>query len=483
MSAIAKQLAGLDGIALAALIRSGAVRAREVVEVALARVEALNPQLNAVVVRLDAQALATADAPLPDTPLAGVPFLLKDLIAEMGGVPHSDGTQFLDGFVPEADSTLVARQRAAGLIHIGRSNTSEFGMMPATESARWGAVHNPWNLAHSTSGSSGGSAAAIAAGIVPLAHGNDTGGSLRCPASCCGIFGFKPTRGRNPLGPHYGDIMSGLAAEHAMSRSVRDNAALLDLTLGPEAGDPFTLARPERPYLEEVSRDPGPLRIGFAAATPSGMPLHTDCEAAVRETAALCESLGHAVEEASPSFDGDMMPRAFVDVVAAGCAFDLDFWGERVGREATPDSVEPNTWALAERGRRMDGGTYLQAVQRLQLAMREIARFFERYDIWLSPTMAVPPLPLGSFAWAADKETRRAVAGNVQASIEFTQVGNVSGGPAMSVPLSWNAAGLPIGSHFLGRLGDEATLYRLAGQLERAQPWADRRPPLSAEPA
>jgi len=275
--------------------------------------------------------------------------------------------------------------------------------------------------------------------------------------------------------------MSGLAAEHAMSRSVRDNAALLDLTAGPEVGDPYGLLAPERPYLEEVSREPGQLRIGFATETPSGIPMHADCVAAVRETAALCESLGHAVEEASPSFEGEAMRRAFVDVVAAGCAFDLDFWGERTGREATAESVEANTWALVERGRRMDGGTYLRAVYRLQRAMRQIGQFFERYNVWLSPTMAVPPLPLGSFAWTPDRETRRNVAGNVQASIEFTQVGNVSGGPAMSVPLSWNAAGLPIGSHFLGRFGDEATLYQLAGQLERARPWADRRPPVSVE--
>ncbi len=484
MSELVGQIGDLDGLAMAELVRRGEVSARELVEAALARAERLNPSLNAIVVGRAAEARAEADGPLPDSPLAGVPFLLKDLIAEPAGLAHSEGMRFLAGHVAEEDSTLVARQRAAGLIIIGRTNTSELGMLPATESARWGPAHNPWDLARSTSGSSGGSAAAVAAGIVPLAHGNDAGGSLRCPASCCGIFGFKPTRGRNPLGPHYGDLMSGLVQEHGMSWSVRDNAALLDATSGPEVGDPYAAPAHAGSFLAEVEREPGRLRIAFADAAPSGAPVHGDCVAAVREVAALCESLGHGVEEASPTFDSASMSRAFVDVVAAGCAFDLDYWGERTGREARAEDVEANlieanTWALASRGRRLDGGTYLGALHRLQVAMRAIGRFFEDYDVWLTPTMAVPPLPLGSFHWT--RETRAEVAANVQASIEFTQIGNVTGGPAMSLPLHWNAAGLPIGTHFQGRFGDEATLYRLAGQLERARPWRDRRPPIVAE--
>ena len=302
---------------------------------------------------------------------------------------------------------------------------------------------------------------------------------MRCPASCCGVFGFKPTRGRNPLGPHYGDLMSGLVQEHAMSWSVRDNAALLDATSGPAVGDPYAAPAHNGSFLAEVEREPGLLRIGFSETAPSGVAVHGDCAAAVRDAATLCESLGHEVEEASPRFDSATMQRAFVDVVAAGCAFDLDYWAERTGREATAETVEPNTWALAQRGRRLDGGNTLYAVQRLQMAMRSIGRFFEDYDVWLTPTMATPPLPLGSFRWTPERRVE--VQANVTASIEFTYIGNVTGGPAMSMPLRWNSEGLPIGTHFQGRFGDEATLYRLAGQIERARPWRDRRPPFVAE--
>jgi amidase len=309
-----------------------------------------------------------------------------------------------------------------------------------------------------------------------MAHANDGGGSIRIPASCCGLFGLKPTRGRNSLAPHYGDMFSGLVAEHAVTRSVRDSAALLDATGGPAPGDPYGPTPPARPFLAEVGANPGRLRIAASAAAPNGAPVHPDCVEVVRDAAALCAGLGHEVVEAAPAFDQEALAGGFITLWSTGCAWTIDDWARRTGRTPRPEDFESTTWILAEMGRRRGGAEYLLALQDLQRVSREVARFFERHDIWLTPTCAEPPLPLGSFESTADdplQALRRSAA-----FVPFTPVANVTGQPAMSVPLRWTADGLPVGAHFVGRFGDEATLFRLAAQLEAARPWADRRPPV-----
>jgi amidase len=471
--------ANLDALSQADLVRRGEVTPLELVESAISRIERLNPRLNAVVTPMYAEARRVAGGPVPAGPFAGVPFLLKDLLAEYAGVRFTEGSAFLDGhYVPGQDSDLVARYRRAGLIVVGKTNTPEFGILPTTEPRLFGPARNPWDLARTPGGSSGGSAAAVAARIVAMAHANDGGGSIRIPAACCGLFGLKPTRGRNPLGPAYGDMFTGLVAEHAVTRSVRDSAALLDATAGPAPGDPYWAPPAAGPYLDEVGRAPGPLRIAFTRAAPNGAPVHSDCVAAVEDAARLCEGLGHHVVEGAPALDGERLTQAFFTLWAAGCAWTVADWARRTGQTPAAERFEPLTWTLAQMGQGRSAADYLLAVQDLQRVSREVARFFEACDVWLTPTLAEPPLPLGSFDPTADDPVqglRRSAA-----FVPFTPLVNVTGQPAMSTPLHWNAQGLPIGTHWVGGFGDEATLFRLAAQLEAARPWANRRPPVSA---
>jgi amidase len=471
-------LAFLDATAQAELVRRKEAKPIELVDAAIERIERLNPTLNAIVTPMYDLARKAATGPLPDWPLAGVPYLLKDLGAEYGGVRFTEGSVFLRDYVSECDSELVVRLKRAGLIVVGKTNTPEFGILPTAEPHLFGPSHNPWNTGHSTGGSSGGSAAAVAAGLVPAAHANDGGGSIRIPASCCGLFGLKPTRGRNPLGPHYGDMFNGLVCEHAVTRSVRDSAALLDATSGPDVGDPYWAPPPARPFLQEVGASPGRLRIAFTAQAATGAEVHPDCVASVRDAAALCTELGHTVTEVAPTLDGQLVTQAFITLWSAGCAWSVDDWARRAGRKPTPDLFEPLTWALREMGRQHSASAYLLALQDLQKISREVARFFVDYDIWLTPTLGEPPVPLGTF----DSPPENPLQGLMRAAayVPFTPICNITGQPAMSVPLYWNAGGLPVGSHFIGRFGDEATLFRLAAQLEQARPWAGRRPPVSA---
>ena len=311
-----------------------------------------------------------------------------------------------------------------------------------------------------------------------MAHANDGGGSIRIPAACCGVFGLKPTRGRNPLGPHFGDIFSGLVAEHAVTRSVRDSAALLDATAGYDLGDPYIAPLAARPFVQEVGADPGRLRIAFSTTPANGATVHPDCVAAVHDAAKLCEELGHTVTEAAPQLNGEMIGKAFMTIWAAGNAWTAESLSFAVGRKPTEEEFEPATWALIQMGRRRSAADYLLAVQTLQIFSRRVAQFMESYDVLLSPTVAEPPLPLGSFESPPDNP----MAGMRRSGqfAPFTGLFNATGQPAMSVPLFWNSDGLPIGVHFAARYGDEATLFRLAAQLETARPWADRRPPVSA---
>ena len=471
---LSDELVALDATAQAELVRKREVKPIELIDAAIERIELVNPQLNAVVTPMYDQARAAANSDLPKGPFTGVPFLLKDLLAAYAGVRMTSGSAFLKDFVPTHDSELVARYKRAGLVVVGKTNTPEYGIMPTTEPALFGASRNPWDTSRATGGSSGGSAAAVAAGMVPFAHGNDGGGSIRIPASCCGLFGLKPTRARNPLGPDFGDMFSGLVAEHALTRSVRDSAALLDATAGPDVGDPYWAPPPARPFLQEVGADPGKLRIAFTTSAPSGVQIHRDCVTAVHEAARLCSDLGHHVVEAGPKLNGEQMVPMFMTVWSAGCAWTIDGAAGALGRTPSPEQFEPATWALYQMGRTQTGAGYMTALSWIQAASRDVARFMLDYDIWLTPTLGEPPVPLGSF----DSPAEHPMAGMARAAqfVPFTPICNMTGQPAMSVPLDWNDEGLPVGTHFVGRFGDEATLFRLAAQLETARPWADRRP-------
>ncbi|HEV2287985.1 MAG TPA: amidase family protein [Candidatus Acidoferrales bacterium] len=474
-----KELAWLDATAQAELVRRKEVQPFELVDATIACIERLNPQLNAVILPLYDQARAAAQSEaLPDGPFRGVPFLIKDLVASYAGVRQASGCAFTRDLVAARDSELVRRWKRAGLIIVGKTNTSELGILPTAEPRLFGASRNPWNSNRSTGGSSGGSSSAVAAGFVPAAHANDGGGSIRIPASCCGLFGLKPTRARVPLGPDFGDLLGGLVAEHAVTRSVRDSAALLDAVAGPELGDPYAAPAIARPFLAEVGASPGRLRIGFSAKAPAGAPVHGDCVQAVEDAAKLCAELSHTIEEASPAIDGPVFRDTFVSIWAASVAWNIVIAEHLMRRKARPEDFEPLTWALVEMGRKISAADYMLAWTSLQGMCRRIAQFFETYDMWLTPTVSQPPLPLGHFD--APPEVPLLALSRATDFVAFTPFANATGQPAMSVPLFWNAEGLPVGVHFAARFGDEASLFRLAAQLEQARPWVQRHPPVSA---
>lgn len=474
-------IASLDATALADLVRTKQVKPVELLDAAIERAERVNPEINAIVTPMYDIARKAAEGPIDDkAPFCGVPFLMKDLGPMFAGVRQTSGTRMLQNLIAPLDSELTTRYKAAGLNIFGKTNTPEFGLLPTTESELLGPAKNPWDTSRTTGGSSGGSAAAVAAGIVPAAHGNDGGGSIRIPASCCGMFGLKPTRARVSLGPMFGDQMSGLTTDHAITRTVRDSAALLDAVAGPALGDPYWAPPQERPYVEEVGKDPGHLRIAFTQKRLYGdEALDADCVAAVNDAAALCRELGHEVVEAAPTaVNGDQLLEAFTTMWEAGTANGIDSVAALTGEKPSAEMVEPLTWALYEDGKKRDASAYLTAVANLQLMARGIALFHQQYDLWLTPTLGYPPLPLGSFNGTPDNP--RAGFDKAADFVPFTPIQNATGQPAMSVPLYWSDAGLPIGAHFVARFGDEATLFRLAGQLEEARPWANRRPAVSA---
>ncbi len=472
-------LAFLDATAQAELVRRKDIKPIELVDAAIERIERVNPTLNAVITPMYEEARTTAAGKLSVGPFTGVPFLLKDLLASYRGVRMASGSAFLQNFVPDHDSELVTRQKQAGLVVVGKTNTPEFGNASTAEPHLFGPSRNPWDTSRTTGGSSGGSAAAVTAGLVPIAHANDGGGSIRIPASCCGVFGLKPTRARNPLGPDYGDIFSGLVVEHAVTRSVRYSAALLDATSGPAPGDPYWAPPPERLFVQEVGADPGQLRIAFTTVAPTGKVVHADCINAVRDAAELCVALGHKVVEDKLEIPGDFVNEVFLMTLwSAGTAWMIDGAARLTGQTPTADQFEPFTWALYELGRQQSAPAYLLALTEMQKLSREITRLFIDYDIWLTPTLGEPPVPLGTFD--APPENPLQVLSRDEEFSPFTPICNITGQPAISIPLFWNDDGLPVGTHFIGRFGDEATLFRLAAQLEEARPWANRRPPISA---
>jgi amidase len=489
-------LAEHDALALADLVRRGEASSRELVDAAIARIEALNPKLNAVVHTMYEEARATSKGELPDGPFSGVPLLLKDLVATVRGVPTTGSNPALAGIPAAHDSELVRRYRAAGFVFIGRTNTPEFGLLGTTEPVFRGPTRNPWNPEHSPGGSSGGSGAAVAARMVPIGHGGDGGGSIRIPASACGIFGLKPTRGRNPLGPDVNEGWGGFTQEHALTVSVRDSAALLDASSGPAPGDPYWAPPPARPFLEEVGADPGHLRIAFTREALYGRSTDPSCAAAVDDAAKLCESLGHTLEEAQPQLNTDALIMAYLTTVAAGAARSIEKVEETVGRRLRADEAELTTWFMAKIGRSFSALDLQRARDTILVESRKLASFFEQYDLLLTATMAHPPIRLGELALGAAERAgiralnaagpapalRKVLEGLAPGFLDRTpntQLFNQSGQPAMSVPLYWSEAGLPIGVQFAARFGDEATLFRLAAQLEEARPWAGRKPPIA----
>ena len=464
-----------DGLGLAELVRSGEVTAGEVLEAAIERIEALNPKLNAVVTKVYDAGRAAAASYDRAAPLAGVPFLLKDLGGAQAGVPLSAGSRFFAHAPAPADSEIVVRHRRAGLMILGRTNTPEFGLSATTEPVLFGPTRNPWDLTRTAGGSSGGSAAAVAARLVPIAHASDGGGSIRIPAACCGLFGLKVTRGRNSMAPYAGESIAGCSVEHVVSISVRDSAAVLDATAGPAPGDPYFAPLPARPFLEEVGADPGQLRIALATRPFNGMPVDPVCVRAAEAAAQLCEELGHVVETATPAFDAAGLDEHFNLVFAVGAAGNIRLRARALGRELNPARLERITWATIQEADRVSGPSFVQSVNRLHGISREIAPFFRTYDLLLTPALAEPPVKLGVIDMMSD--SLDAYRERLWRFTPFTYPFNVTGQPAMSVPLAWSDEGLPIGVQFVGRYGDEATLLRLAAQLEMARPWADRRPP------
>ena len=474
----AEEFESFDGLGLAGLVRRGDVSPAELLDLAVSRVEARNPELNAVVTRLYDQARAAIAAGLADGPFTGVPYLLKDLGAHYAGAVTSFGSALFKDFVVDHDSEITARLRRAGLVIFGKTNTPELGLTASTEPRLFGPTRNPWKLTHSAGGSSGGSAAAVAAGMVPMAHATDGGGSIRIPASCCGLFGLKPTRARNPMGPDAGEGWGGASVGHAVTRTVRDSAALLDATSGPDIGDPYWAPTPARPFLEEVGRDPGRLRIAITTRPWNGAPVDPECVEAAVAAGRLCERLGHHVEEATPAVDAKLLGEATLIIVGANVRAALEARAGALGRELAAGDDERLTWARATEGNTARAADYARSIGVVHRTGRVVARFFTRYDILLSPTMCQPPYPLGVLDLMSDdaEAYMRAILG----AIGFTSLFNSAGGPAMSVPLAWSRAGLPIGVQFAAPFGDEATLFRLGAQLETTQPWAERRPPAGA---
>jgi amidase len=456
----------LDATGLAAEIRAGRLSAAEVVEAAIGRIEERDPVVNALVAERFDAARAEARGALPDGPFAGVPFLVKALGAQVAGLPTTRGSRLWADDVARADSTAVARLRAAGLVVLGMTNTPELGKNGTTEPVVHGPTHNPWRRGFSAGGSSGGSAAAVAAGMVPVAHGNDGGGSIRIPAAACGLFGLKPSRGRVPNTPTLDAFAYPMGCTHALTRSVRDSAALLDVVAGAAVGDPFAAPAPTRPFVDEVGAPPGRLRIAWTDRTVGGEAVDEELGAAVRRMAALCESLGHAVEESSFTYDGERQRTVMSVVMGVSVGAQVDRRLAELRRDLADDDLEPFTRILYDMAAGRTAVDYYRALQDVEALGREVGAVFETCDVLLTPTIAIP-VPLHGFADTTRPET---MVGAAKFSA-FTGIFNVTGQPAASIPGGLDRHGLPIGVQLVGRYGDEATLLRLAAQIEAAAPW------------
>lgn len=473
---MSNELAQLDATAQAALVARGELSAAELVDGAIDRIERANPELNAVIHKTYDKARAAARSDLPPGPFRGVPILIKDIGPMTEGDPMCAGMGLLKrrGFIAPFDSFITRKLRRAGFVLVGKTNTPELGIVPTTEPIAFGPTRNPYDRTRTAGGSSGGSAAAVARGMVPIAHGNDGGGSIRIPASCCGLFGLKPTRGRVSQGPALGEVNGGMVIDHVLARSVRDSAALLDILAGPMPGDPYSAPPPSRPFASEVGADPGALRIGFTTRflTTNGTVAdsHPDCAAAVARACAIFADLGHRLEEVRMEalLVPEYVPR-FMSIWAAGVAAGLDTWAEITGTAVTPDDVEPLTWALGQMGQAVSSSTYQRAWAWLHINARQVARFWKDHDLLLTPTLAEPPTPLGTFD--APPGDPMAPLMRAAAFSPFTPPFNVTGQPGVSLPLHRSREGLPIGVQLVGAYAREDLLLRIAAQVEAAAPF------------
>ena len=463
-----------DATALAALIRDKQVSAVEVIDTAIARAQAVNASINAIVEPLYDQARQAALHP-GDGPLAGVPWAVKDLGHPIAGVRLTGGSRAFKDFIPDHDGGSVPRFKAAGLNIMCTSTSPEFGLTTTTESVLHGRTRNPWSLERTAGGSSGGSAALVAAGVMPAAHATDGGGSIRVPASCCGLVGLKVSRGRNPVGDGRTEGWNGLGVSHAVTRSVRDCAAILDATHGPELGSRYVAPAPSGAFLEAVGRAPGKLKIALQRKAFTGAAIDPECIAAIEAAARLCESLGHTVEEAQPALDGDALGSAMGRIVMVHSALTMDARAAALGRALTEDDMEEATWTMVQIGRAATATQLAEADNLFMAAAIEMARFHETYDVVLSPTLAQVPQPLGVVSL---DHTLQEYGAAIGAFSPLTAIHNQTGQPSISLPLHWSAEGLPIGVQFAGRIGAEELLLSLAGQLEQAQPWFDKVAPL-----
>lgn len=465
-----------DAVGLAEVLRKGEVSETEVLEEVLDRMRAVQPRLNAVTCDMESFARQAIADGLPDGPFRGVPFMLKDLHVLYDGAPTHNGSNFYKNHIADHDTEIVTRFKKAGLVTVAKTNSPEFGMCASTEPASHGPAPNPWDLTRTGGGSSGGSATAVAARVLPAAHATDGGGSIRIPAACCGLVGLKTTRGRNPTGPDALDSIQSVG--HVVSRSVRDTAHLLDCTAGPEFGAPNPPLPDTGPFAAEVDKEPGKLRIAVSKRVMPGDTLDPACVEAVDKTARLLESLGHVVEEADPNLDLDFIAKFWRMNASVGAHVTLSRREAALGRKVTENDIEPVTWAAYQAGAKVTAVELSTGIQEVQLMGRGLAEFHQSHDLLLTPTLAQRPVKLGHLSMVVDDVD--AYWDRLFRFIPFTPQQNLSGQPAISLPLHWSEDGLPIGVQLAARFGDEATLLRIAGQLERAAPWSDRIPPVHA---
>jgi amidase/6-aminohexanoate-cyclic-dimer hydrolase len=464
-----------DALGLADLVRRKETNPAELLDIALAKTEAAQGRVNCFSSILPGHARAQLEAGLPDGPFTGVPFALKDLGAALKGAPLTGGSISYKDYVADYDATLTERYKAAGLVIFGQTTTPEFGGTTTTESKLFGITRNPWNLERIAGGSSGGAAAAVAAGVLPLAHASDGGGSIRVPAACCGLFGLKPSRGRMPMGPYRTEGWGGFSTNHCVSRSVRDSAALLDVSHGIELGSRYDAPAPERPYLDEVGRDPGKLRVALWRKAPNGTLPDADAQRGLDATVKLLLSLGHEVEEAEPEIDGPALAKTLTYMVSAHLAASIDLWGEQRGTPVGEDELEAITWAMTRNARAFTAIEMARNEVTLQLAAIAYAKLMERFDVTLSPTITRKPELLGVLSLSpTDVGAFARAISTFPAHCAFY---NQTGAPAMSVPLHWTDDGLPLGMMFGAAYGNESLLFRLAAQLEQAQPWFNKQAP------
>lgn len=487
----------LDAVALAELVKKKEVTPEELLEIAIKRKEEVNPKINAVVTpcyELAKEQLKHVD---PNSAFAGVPYLMKDLGPELKGVTHTMGTRFMKDYVPKEDSVVTQRVKKAGLVIFGKTNTPEFGLAPYTESELLKSARNPWNTEHTTGGSSGGSGAAVAAGIVPIASANDGGGSIRIPASCNGLFGMKPSRGRVTLGLQNGELWGGAVCEGAVSRSVRDNALYLDMVQGSAPGEPYSIQKPERPYSEEIKTDPGKLKVAYSLEHPMGIAQDKENVKALNNTVKLLKDLGHEVVEIPLPFKKELLTQTLYMMVLGETSATIDYLGERHNKKPTINDFEPNTWLLYNLGKSFSASEYALAKLRWNEITRKMGMFGLQHDALLTPTLGMKPFKIGALQNTKTEDialrTLNAMgntsiikntgliektATKIFSWIPYAPLANITGQPSMTVPLHWSQDNLPVGVMFTGRLNDEATLFRLAAQLEKTQPWFAKFPVL-----